>query len=379
MIYIKEKIPTVINLNFQQEENNYGIITITSKEPINKTEINLYYKKNQQEVPFALGYFTHMENTNNLFIYTYNSINYKKYREFTNTLFEKHKDLLITHNPADMENNFININPLTHETYLNKDINPIMNLEEYETYIIKKNLNFIKNSPNIKVNLFYPIIEIHQEFVFTIYEDDPNVDIINNILNNWQEHQKKRILKLTYETDMKAYVIKIPHVLYTRKILEYTYEKNEFLQEEEKTYKEINIYYESIKLKPKTTWGIIKNMAYNSYVYNNPVCKLEITLKYMPENLYINGYVKYEDLFFKIIKINVNKNHEEFYCEITCILYKNIEKKEKLDLEKSDNQILEPNYNIKFEEIFFYNEEDKEVILREKLYKNYTYRKTRKI
>jgi hypothetical protein len=395
MIFIKEHIPSIIKLEYIHKENNYGLITINCKNIVIEKKITLYIKEFNKEEIFAIGYFNSFERKNNIYIYEYMCFNYKKYMDFSKKLFNENKDLMITNNILDMQDGFLYIDPVNHHIEIKelqqKEIKDPLILEDYSKYILEEDLKFFTDENNIKVNFLYPIIEIHEDLIFTIPEDDEKVFIIHNILNNWTSFQKNRILKLTYEEDIKSYIIKIPNILYTRKILEYTInnkntyltlntyfnkDTKEFQQDEEKNYKEININYDSIKSKPKTIWKIIKNICFNAYIYNNPISVLNITLMYIPKNLYVNSYLEYNKLFFQITKIHIVKD-SNFLCKITCVLYKSIYKDlEDLKFNKYDEQVLEYKYNSKFEEIFFYDKENEEVIFKEKIYKNYTYKKS---
>lgn len=396
MIYIEDHIPNIINLNFQQEENNYGIIKITIKNTlINLEKITLYTKKDNNKVILAVGYFSSMVKENFFYIYKYHSINVKKYQEFYKKLFKVNKNFLITDNLLDIENSFLYINAATHEIFINNFNNKTNNkiiLENYEKFLLEKKIEIFKKNISTKVNLLYPLMEIHQDLTFTISVNDPRIHIIYNILNNWTDFQKNRILKLIYEKDIDAYIIKIPNILYTRKILEYIHSKKnilpklqinfneetkEFQQEENIPYKEININLKSIILKPKTTWQLIKNIGFNSYLYNNPINNLNIILKTIPENLTINSYIVHNNYTFIIKNFNIFQESNKFYCEINCVLYENIFNNiEDLNLKKEDNQVLENIYNINFEDVFFYDKENEEVIFREKIYKDYKYRKS---
>lgn len=396
MIYIEEDIPNIINLNFQQEENNYGIIKITVKNTfINLEKITLYTKKDNNKVILAVGYFSSIVKENFFYIYKYHSIHVKKYQEFYKKLFEVNKNFLITDNLLDIENDFLYINAATHEISINNLNNKTNNkiiLENYEGFLLEKKIEIFKKNISTKVNLLYPLIEIHQDLIFTINVSDSRIHIIYNILNNWTDFQKNRIIKLTYEKDIDAYIIKIPNILYTRKILEYIHSKKdilpelqinfneetkEFQQEENIPYKEININVKSIILKPKTTWQLIKNIGFNSYLYNNPISNLNIILKTIPENLTINSHIVYNNYTFTIKNFNIFQESNKFYCEINCVLYENIFNNiEDLNLKKEDNQILENLYNINFEDVFFYDKDTEEVIFREKIYKDYKYKKS---
>lgn len=387
MIYIEEKIE-IKNLKFQQEENNYGLITIISKEIILLKKITL---KNNKFI-FAIGYLHNININNNSYIYEYYCFNYKKYMKFQKNIFEKNKNILITNNSLDNENGFLYIDPISHELSISSfKINNFFDLELYKTFLINKNIELFNKKENIKIKLLYPIIEIHEDLTFRINENHKNINIIYNILEKWTDFQKNRILKLTYEENTNTYEIKISNILYTRKILEYNYiNKNskiklitsfnekaqEFQQEEKPLTKEINIYYEAIKIKPLTSWEIIKNIGYNTYIYNNPIGNLNIKLKCIPENLKLNTYIKYENLFFKINKIYMEKNSHDFLCEINSTLYKEINILQELNFIEEDKQILEYKYPIEFEEIFLYDKKNHEVIFKEKIYKDYIYTKS---
>jgi hypothetical protein len=288
MITTIPHLTAIIAISIIHKEQEFLLVSIESLYFHLPNTIEVYYiYKDTITFKVKCYYYQHTFQ-NNKYFYEYGAYNEEI---FQNYMKEQEKGFF------DHTYDFLYVDPYTHEisplsfTSDNKKLCSLDNILSVKETYISPNYNII-TTVNYPLQHHKDLVKIPIQEEFSEYMDIIAQQEDYNIIENDGSYEV--ILPLEYKS---AEIIKVKYIPYKN-----TPTKN------------IDIYLPDNKYKLEEILVPIRKITTYAFIYHNRAKILTLHLKQVPENLSMENYILYNNLFYKIIEFSIASNER---CQIT--------------------------------------------------------------